>query len=48
MRDLHLRNITLRQPAPAQFESLLQLVSLLNGLLGLVQNFRGTFPKEEA
>lgn len=38
----HLRWITTPQPAKAQFESVLQLIAVISGLLSLINQFGDT------
>jgi len=39
----HVRSISKRSPMPAQFESILQLVGLVNAILSLYVNVANTF-----
>ena len=41
----HIRTISRCRPEKAQFESILQFVSLLNAIVVLIDNVRGLFKK---
>ena len=41
----HMKCITARTPAKAQFESVLQLIAVISGLLSLIDQFGDTLGK---